>query len=108
MEWDEIFSKIKKTSVDAYDKAKDSTKRFATISELKGKIRGYNNDKNKLFTQMGMDVYIAKKRGEDITEQTEEFVKQIDTINARIKKLEERLKLIESSDVPGDVVDDEE
>lgn len=108
MEWDEIFDKIKKTSVDAYDKAKDSTKRFATISELKGKIRGYNNDKNKLFTQMGMDVYIANKKGDDITEQTEEFVKQVDTINARIKKLEERLKLVESSEVPeGDIEDDD-
>lgn len=101
MEWSEIFDKVKTTSSNAVDKAKDTTKRLATISDLKSKIRGYNNDKNKLFTQMGMDVYIANKQGEDITEQIAEFVKKIDTLNVRIKKLEERLKLVESSDVPG-------
>ena len=101
MEWSEIFDKVKTTSSNAVDKANDTTKRLATISDLKSKIRGYNNDKNKLFTQMGMDVYIANKQGEDITEQIAEFVKKIDTLNVRIKKLEERLKLVESSDVPG-------
>lgn len=107
MDWNEIFDKVKKTSTDAVDKAKDTTKRLATISDLKSKIRGYNNDKNKLFTQMGMDIYIAKKQGEDISEQTSEFVKKIDTLNARIKKLEDRLKLVESSEVPVEDADEE-
>ena len=107
MDWNEIFDKVKKTSTDAVDKAKDTTKRLATISDLKSKIRGYNNDKNKLFTQMGMDIYIAQKQGEDISEQTSEFVKKIDTLNARIKKLEDRLKLVESSEVPVEDTDDD-
>ena len=107
MDWNEIFDKVKKTSTDAVDKAKDTTKRLATISDLKSKIRGYNNDKNKLFTQMGMDVYIAEKQGEDISEQTSEFVKKIDTLNARIKKLEDRLKLVESSEVPVEDPDED-
>lgn len=101
MDWNELFDKVKKTSSEAVDKAKDTTKRLATISDLKSKIRGYNNDKNKLFTQMGMDIYIANKQGNDISEQTAEFVKKIDTLNVRIKKLEERLKLVESSETPG-------
>lgn len=101
MDWNELFDKVKKTSSEAVDKAKDTTKRLATISDLKSKIRGYNNDKNKLFTQMGMDIYIANKQGNDISEQTSEFVKKIDTLNVRIKKLEERLKLVESSETPG-------
>lgn len=105
MEWSEIFDKVKTTSSNAYDKAKDTTKRLATISDLKSKIRGYNNDKNKLFTQMGMDIYIAKKKGNDIDEQLSEFVKKIDTLNVRIKKLEERLKLVESSDTPDNAED---
>lgn len=102
MDWNELFDKVKKTSSDAVDKAKDTTKRLATVTDLKSKIRGYNNDKNKLFTQMGMDIYIAKKQGADISEQTTEFVKKIDVLNARIKKLEERLKLVESSETPGE------
>ena len=101
MDFNELFDKVKKKTGDAYDKAKDTTKRLATINDLKSKIRGYNNDKNKLFTQMGMDIYIAKKQGNDISEQTEEFVKKIDTLNSRIKKLEERLKLVESSETPS-------
>lgn len=102
MDWNELFDKVKKTSTDAVDKAKDTTKRLATISDLKSKIRGCNNDKNKLFTQMGMDIYISEKQGTDISEQTAEFVKKIDTLNVRIKKLEERLKLVESSETPGE------
>lgn len=102
MDWNELFDKVKKTSSDAVDKAKDTTKRLATVTDLKSKIRGYNNDKNKLFTQMGMDIYIAEKQGTDISEQTKEFVKKIDVLNARIKKLEERLKLVESSETPGE------
>lgn len=103
MDWNNILDKVKSTSSSAYDKAKDTTKRLATISDLKSKIRGYNNDKNKLFTQMGMDIYISRKRGTDIEEQMSEFVKKIDTLNVRIKKLEERLKLVESSEAPSDV-----
>ena len=102
MDWNELFDKVKKTSSDAVDKAKDTTKRLATVTDLKSKIRGYNNDKNKLFTQMGMDIYIAEKQGTDISAQTKEFVKKIDVLNARIKKLEERLKLVESSETPGE------
>lgn len=97
MAWDDIVDKIKKTSVNAVDKAKDTTKRLATINDLKSKIRGYNNDKNKLFTQMGMDIYIAKKQGEDIDEAIDAFVSQIDTLNIRIKDLKEKLALIETA-----------
>lgn len=96
MELDNIWNKVKTTSANAVDKAKDTTKRLATISNLKSKIRGYNNDKNKLFTQMGMDLYIAKKQNENIDEVTEEFVSQIDTLNARIKELQEKLALVET------------
>ncbi len=107
MDWNELFDKVKVTSSNAYDKAKDTTKRLATIADLKSKIRGYNNDKNKLFTQMGMDIYIAKKQGKDISGQTAEFVKKIDTLNVRIKKLEEKLKLVESSESPVEAEEDD-
>lgn len=107
MDWNELLDKVKVTSSNAYDKAKDTTKRLATIADLKSKIRGYNNDKNKLFTQMGMDIYIAKKQGKDISEQTSEFVKKIDTLNVRIKKLEEKLKLVESSEAPVETEEDD-
>ena len=107
MDWNELFDKVKVTSSNAYDKAKDTTKRLATIADLKSKVRGYNNDKNKLFTQMGMDIYIAKKQGKDISGQTAEFVKKIDTLNVRIKKLEEKLKLVESSESPVEAEEDD-
>lgn len=97
MELNEFFDKVKVTSVNAVDMAKDTTKRLVTINDLKSKIRGYNNDKNKLFTQMGMDVYIAKKQGENMDEAISEFVSNIDTINARIKNLQEKLELLNSS-----------
>ena len=103
MDWNGILDKVKTTSSNAYDKARDTTKRLATISELKSKIKGYNNDKNKLFTQMGMDIYIAEKNGSDSGEQIAEFVKKIDTLNVRIAKLEEKLKLIDSSDSSSEV-----
>ena len=93
-----FFDKVKETSANAVDKAKDTTKRLATINDLKSKIRGYNNDKNKLFTQMGMDLYIAKKQGEDADAAIEEFVSQIDTLNIRIKNLQEKLALIEAEE----------
>lgn len=96
MALNDFFDKVKETSSNAMDKAKDTTKRLATVNELKGKIRGYNNDKNKLFTQMGMDLYIAKKQDENIDEAIEEFVSQIDTINFRIKNLQEKLALVET------------
>lgn len=96
MEFNEIINKVKDTSVNAVDKAKSTAKRLSTINDLKSKIRGYNNDKNKLFTQMGMDLYIAKKQNEVITEVEDEFVAQIDTINERIKELQEKLALIET------------
>ena len=105
MDWNGILDKVKTTSSNAYDKARDTTKRLATISELKSKIKGYNNDKNKLFTQMGMDIYIAEKNGSDSGEQIAEFVKKIDTLNVRIAKLEEKLKLIDSSDSSSEVDD---
>lgn len=97
MAWDDIVNKIKTTSVNAVDKAKDTTKRLAVINDLKSKIRGYNNDKNKLFTQIGMDIYIAKKQGEDIDEAIDAFISQIDTLNIRIKDLKEKLALIETT-----------
>ena len=105
MDWNGILDKVKTTSSNAYDKARDTTKRLATISELKSKIKGYNNDKNKLFTQMGMDLYIAEKNGSDSGEQIAEFVNKIDTLNVRIAKLEEKLKLLESSDSSSEVDD---
>lgn len=97
MALNDFVDKIKETSVNAVDKAKDTTKRLATINDLKSKIRGYNNDKNKLFTQIGMDIYIAKKQGEDIDEAIDAFVSQIDTLNIRIKDLKEKLSLIETT-----------
>lgn len=96
MAFNDFLDKVKETSSNAVDKAKDTTKRLATVNDLKSKIRGYNNDKNKLFTQMGMDVYIAKKQGENIDEAIDEFVSQIDTINVRIKNLQEKLELVET------------
>ncbi len=96
MELNGLFDKVKKSSADAMDKAKDTTKRLMTVNDLKSKMRGYNNDKGKLFTQMGMDLYIAKKQGEEIDSAIEEFVSQIDTLNVRIKNLQEKLDLLES------------
>lgn len=98
MAFNDFVDKVKKTSADAVDKAKDTTKRLAAINDLKSKIRGYNNDKNKLFTQAGMDIYIAKKQGESIEETIDEFVSRIDTINIRIKDLKEKLALIETAE----------
>lgn len=98
MAFNDFFDKVKETSVNAVDKAKDTTKRLATISDLKSKIRGYNNDKNKLFTQMGMDVYIAEKQGENMDEAISEFVSKIDTLNIRIKNLQEKLALLDSEE----------
>lgn len=96
MAFNDFLDKVKETSSNAVDKAKDTTKRLATVNELKSKIRGYNNDKNKLFTQIGMDIYIAKKQGESFDDKVEEFVSQIDTINVRIQNLQEKLALVES------------
>lgn len=98
MELNGFFDKVKKSSADAMDKAKDTTKRLMTVNDLKSKIRGYNNDKEKLFTQMGMDLYISKKQGEDIEEAIEIFVSRIDTLNVRVKNLQEKLELLESGD----------
>lgn len=98
MAFNDFLDKVKETSSNAVDKAKDTTKRLATVNDLKSKIRGYNNDKNKLFTQMGMDIYIAKKQGENIDEALNEFVSQIDTINVRIKNLQEKLALLEAEE----------
>lgn len=98
MAFNDFFDKVKETSSNAMDKAKDTTKRLATVNDLKSKIRGYNNDKNKLFTQMGMDLYIAKKQEENIDEAVDAFVSQIDTINIRIKNLQEKLALVESEE----------
>lgn len=96
MALNDFLDKVMETSSNAVDKAKDTTKRLSTINDLKSKIRGYNNDKNKLFTQIGMDIYIAKKQGEPLDDKIEEFVSQIDTINIRIKNLQEKLALVES------------
>lgn len=96
MGFNDFFDKVKETSSSAMDKAKETGKRLATVNDLKSKIRGYNNDKNKLFTQIGMDIYIASKQGEDFKEAVDAFVKQIDTLNIRIKDLKEKLALIES------------
>lgn len=96
MAFNDFLEKMKETSASAMDKAKDTTKRLATINDLKSKIRGYNNDKNKLFTQMGMDLYIAKKQKETIDDKIEMFVSQVDTLNIRIKDLKEKLALLDS------------
>lgn len=106
MAFNDFLDKVKETSASAMDKAKDTTKRLATINDLKSKIRGYNNDKNKLFTQMGMDLYIAKKQGENIDEKTDEFVSQIDTLNVRIKDLKEKLALLDTDET--EIVDNKE
>ncbi|MBR1865110.1 MAG: hypothetical protein IJ801_01240 [Lachnospiraceae bacterium] len=101
MAWDEFVDKVKEGSADVVEKAKDTTKRFATIHDLKSKIRDYNNDKNKLFTQMGMDVYLSKKKDENIDEAIDAFVAQIDVLNTRIQNLKEKLALIESETKSG-------
>ena len=88
MAFDDFLNKVKETSVNAMDKAKDTTKRMATINDLKGQIRSLNNEKNKLFTQMGMDIYVAKKEDKDITEALNAFVENIDIMNEKIKELE--------------------
>lgn len=98
MAFNDFLDKVKETSANAMATAKDTTKRMATVNDLKSKIRGYKNDKNKLFTQMGMDLYIAKKQGDNIDEAIDGFVAQIDTINVRIKNLQEKLALVESGD----------
>ena len=49
MAFNDFLDRVMETSANAMDKAKDTTKRLATINDLKSKIRGYNNDKNKLF-----------------------------------------------------------
>lgn len=96
MAFDEFLDKVKKTSVNAMDKAKDTTKRMATVNDLKGQIRSLNNDKNKLFTQMGMDIYIARKEDKDISEQLDQFVNNIDHMNDEIKELQTKLALVET------------
>lgn len=109
MAFNDFLDKVFETSANAVDKAKDATKRLSTINDLKSKIRRYNNDKNKLFTQMGMDVYLAKKQNENIDAKMDAFVSQIDTLNIRIKDLKEKLALIdvdETTIVDDVVVDD--
>ena len=96
MAFDDFLNKVKETSVNAMDKAKDTTKRMATVNDLKGQIRSLNNDKNKLFTQMGMDIYMAKKEDKDITEALNAFVENIDTMNEKIKELQTKLALVET------------
>lgn len=98
MAFNDFLDKVKATSSNAMDKAKDTTKRLTTINDLKSQIRGYKNDKNKLFTQMGMDLYIAKKQGENSDEVIDEFISKIDTINVRIKSLQDKLALVETGD----------
>ena len=49
MALNDFLDKVMETSSNAVDKAKDTTKRLATVNDLKSKIRGYNNDKNRLF-----------------------------------------------------------
>lgn len=96
MAFDDFLSKVKETSVNAMDKAKDTTKRIATVNDLKSQIRTLNNDKNKLFTQMGMDIYLAKKEDRDISEQLEQFISNIDRMNYEIKELQTKLALVET------------
>lgn len=96
MAFDDFLNKVKETSVNAMDKAKDTTKRMATVNDLKGQIRSLNNEKNKLFTQMGMDIYMAKKEDKDITEALNAFVENIDTMNEKIKELQAKLALVET------------
>lgn len=105
MAFNDFLDKVMETSANAMDKAKDTTKRLATINDLKSKIRGYNNDKNKLFTQMGMDIYIAQKQNEDIDDKIESFVSNIDTLNIRIRDLRKKLALIDGDATEN--VDDE-
>jgi len=110
MAFNDFLDKVLETSASAVDKAKETTKRLATINDLKSKIRAYNSDKNKLFTQMGMDVYIAKKQGKNIDEKMDAFIAQIDTLNIRIKDLKEKLALLDANEendiVNSDVVDE--
>lgn len=96
MAFDDFLSKVKETSVNAMDKAKDTTKRIATVNDLKSQIRTLNNDKNKLFTQMGMDLYLAKKEDRDISEQLEQFISNVDRMNYEIKELQTKLALVET------------
>lgn len=96
MAFDDFLDKVKKTSVNAMDKAKDTTKRMATVNDLKSQIRSLNNDKNKLFTQMGMDLYMSKKEDKDISAQIEGFVNDIDRMNDKIKELQAKLALVET------------
>lgn len=96
MAFDDFLSKVKETSVNAMDKAKDTTKRIATVNDLKSQIRTLNNDKNKLFTQMGMDIYLAQKEDRDISEQLEQFISNIDRMNYEIKELQTKLALVET------------
>ncbi len=96
MAFDDFLNKVKETSVNAMDKAKDTTKRMATVNDLKGQIRSLNNEKNKLFTQMGMDIYVAKKEDKDITEALNAFVENIDIMNEKIKELQTKLALVET------------
>lgn len=98
MAFNDFLDKVKDTSMKTMDKAKDTTKRLANINDLKSQIRSLKNDKNKLFTDMGMDVYLARKEGRDLSDMVDTFVDKIDTINQSIKELQEKLALIETED----------
>lgn len=98
MAFNDFLDKVKDTSMKTMDKAKDTTKRLANINDLKSQIRSLKNDKNKLFTDMGMDVYLARKEGRELSEMMDAFVDKVDSINANIKELQEKLALIQTED----------
>ncbi len=98
MAFNDFLDKVKDTSIKTMDKAKDTTKRLANVNDLKSQIRSLKNDKNKLFTDMGVDIYLARKEEREVSDMIDTFVGKVDSINQNIKELQEKLALIQTED----------
>ena len=87
----DFMENLKKAVTDTAQTAVKKTEKFVDDSKTKYSIYDLKNDIEKLYTEIGNEVYRSYKADENISEFIESKCAEIDSLNEKIEELKNKL-----------------
>ena len=87
----DFMENLKKAVTDTAQTAVKKTEKFVEDSKTKYSIYDLKNDIEKLYTEIGNEVYRSYKADENISEFIESKCAEIDSLNEKIEELKNKL-----------------
>ena len=87
----DFIENLKKAVTDTAQTAVKKTGKFVEDSKTKYSIYDLKNDIEKIYTEIGSEVYRSYKADENISEFTESKCAEIDSLNEKIEELKNKL-----------------